>query len=974
MLGLSPDKLACERPTLLSPLKLKDNPAWVESDAEPDLPYTRDFEKPLGRLTIVLSDSHGNSAHVACEVRHPGDSSAMTWSANPTFPGQLTVNVSMVTSLECEIDREMLQNLWQLVAYYYEYPAVLERGQERGNASGLTYQYDQSKDENSPYFTDLKGYLGAEPSWLLQPKVTLKLNRQQTTSKKLVMEFATAITKNVHNRMGQEDGNDFVWALIPKRQTGQIQTALEGSKTILECNVISSDPAVKLEWILPDLSIIEDGNDKMIISERGQFIILNVSLSDSGLYHCMVRSKTGVDLVPIRLTVKERSLNPTAFNGEKIIVDNGQSFSLPCDVKSVRPSLTVWYLPKSQVLLPTQKTRRVEVMENGTLVVQRSMSDDAGEYSCVASNLYGVDMLSHMVVVTGVKASNRSHVQTYREQQNQPISVQEEGSGADNQEIIQLFATQVPKKTGTQKRKPYILPKRKHTNGSKRKPNVSIKELDPKRWEEIITKVKSKPSVPPTVWSITEPNTESTSATSTTFVTTNRSYLTAAPVDLSTEPTNLPNRTESQTKLYIAKEKSAKGHYNVTDSPPQFSQTQPPSTTEQARHSESRSNKTPVTKDLFKTPQPDKKPHDERRRNYNLVPGQTNRRRPPYRRRRPPMRRLHPHVPFLHSKSNNTQSTILPLPTMKTSPTSTTTTETTFATPLLATVKNDLQSAKHQTGEKEEFHPESEEHLNSERSQNTNELDKSLITFQKANGKESDTHIYPTPQTKVNDMLDPIKSTVIYGNTVSPKTTERSRTMNEIQIANEVTEATHESEKNQEVVTKIQVTHKEKIEIKSTEKSKVKLATQNNVKGDKTKQTTQNQSGPNPKSSVEQNTQTQARTSFSKMATTEKSGGESHIQDREKIKQKAVPETQISPVMEPVHPWLRHSKEGEGQPIPTGRPPSNTDKSLAKVQHKVNSGAPPLSRWPSKHHHHNFYPLYPTWPGQSSAPPLRLGK
>lgn len=976
LLELSPDKLTCERPALFSPLKRKDNPAWAELEAEPDLPYTRDFEKPLGRLTIVLSDSHGNSAHVVCEVRHPGDTSPMMWMVNPTFPGQLTVNVSLVTSLECEIDREMLQNLWQLVAYYYEYPAILERGQQRGNASGLTYQYDQFRDENSPYFTDLKGYLGAEPSWLLQPKVTLKLNRQQTSSKKLVMEFATEITRHVNSRAGQEDGNDFTWSLIRKRTTGQIQTALEGSKTTLECSLITSDPAVKLEWILPDLSIVEDGNDKNKISEGGQLIISNATLSDSGLYHCMVRSKTGVDLVPIRLTIKERSLIPTAFNGEKIVVENGQSFSLPCEVKSVQPSVTVWYLPKNQVLLPTQKTRRVEVMENGTLVVQRSMTEDTGEYSCLASNLHGVDMLSHMVEVTGVKTYDRAHVHTHREQQNHPSGAQEEGSG-DYQEIVHLFATQVPNKAGTQKKKPYVLPKRIQVNGAKRKPNLSIKELDPNHWEKMIIKAKSKPSVPPRVWSMTEPNTvsvstslsKSTSITAATIVTADSSYLTVAPSDTSTEATNLAPRTETITEVYIAKEKSAKGH----NSPTQFSQTMPPSTTEQTKPGEPIINKMPIFKDVIKTPQPDKKHHGDWRRNDYLVPGQTNRRRPPYRRRRPPMRRLRPHVPSMRSKSNNTQSTVLPRPTMKTSASTSTILETTITTPAYATVGNDQtsQSAKHQTVEKGESHVGSEEHLSSEHAHNTHELDKSLIKFQKAIGKDSDKQIFSTTQTKFSDLLYPMKSPVKEGDAVNPTIAERSRTVNGMSVAEKVTDATLESENNHEAVTTIKVTHEHTMEIKSTEKPKVKVATQNNVTGDKTL-ITHNKSGPDSQSSVEQNIQTQKRTIN---ATTEKTGGESHIYTREEIIPKAVPETHTSPVMEPVHPWLHHSKEGRGHTMPSGRPHSNGDKNLGK-QHKVNSGAPPLSRWPLKHHHHHhhFYPLYPTWPGQSSAPHLQHGK
>ncbi|KAK1904752.1 Matrix-remodeling-associated protein 5 [Dissostichus eleginoides] len=203
LLELTPDKLTCERPDLRSALKKWDNPVWAESEAEPDIPYIRDFEKPLGHLTFVLSDSHGNSAHVACNVRHPGDSSPMSWTVNPQLPGELSVNVSLVTVLECEIDREMLQDLWQLVAYYYESPAILER--------------------------ELNGYLVAEPSWLLQPRVTLRLNRQQTTTKKLVMDFTTVITKNINSHRGSIDENDLAvsWALIRRGTGGRVKTALE---------------------------------------------------------------------------------------------------------------------------------------------------------------------------------------------------------------------------------------------------------------------------------------------------------------------------------------------------------------------------------------------------------------------------------------------------------------------------------------------------------------------------------------------------------------------------------------------------------------------------------------------------------------------------------------------------------------------------------------------------------------------------
>ncbi|KAK2849517.1 hypothetical protein Q5P01_009351 [Channa striata] len=557
LLGLTPDKLSCERPVLRSPLKQWNNPVWAESEAEPDLPYTRDFEKPLGHLTFVLSDSHGNHAHVACAVRNPGDTSPMTWTVNPHSPGLLSVNVSLATVLECEIDRETLQNLWQLVAYYYESPAILERGQQRGNTSGVTYQYVQAANENSPYFTELKGYLAAEPSWLLQPRVTLRLNRKQTTTKKLVMDFTTLITRHFNSAGGQDEANELTssWALIRRGTAGQVQSALEGSKVVLVCSVITSDPEVKVEWMLPDLSVVEEATDKIEISERGELVVFNATLTDSGLYHCMVRTKAGVDLMPLRLTIKERSLGPTAFNGRKVLVEKGKSLSLPCDVTSVQPSQTIWYLPKNQVLLPTQQTRRAEVMANGTFVLKKLTQEDAGEYSCLASNLYGVDMLSHIVEVTEEKASDRPKVETKEEQQILSTGAEEaEGSGRDYQEIIRPFATQFPKKVGTPQRNPNGFPKKVRIKDSKRKPNKSVKEVDPNRWAEMLAKANIRPSgALPTEPSLEKPSTVTLQTstfkpafkTSPTIVTTaNNLPLTTASPHISTEPNHFPINTK----------------------------------------------------------------------------------------------------------------------------------------------------------------------------------------------------------------------------------------------------------------------------------------------------------------------------------------------------------------------------------------------------------------------------------------------
>ncbi|XP_029297607.1 matrix-remodeling-associated protein 5 [Cottoperca gobio] len=1003
-LGLTPDKLTCERPALQSALKQWDNPVWAESEAEPDLPYTRDFEKPLGHLTVVLSDSHGNSAHVACDVRHPGDSSPMTWTVNPRSPGELTVNVSLVTVLECEIDRETLQNLWQLVAYYYESPAILERGQQRGNASGVTYQYVQAINENSPYFTELKGYLVAEPSWLLQPRVTLRLNRQQTTTKKLVMDFTTVITKHINSHRGPEDENDLAvsWALIRRGTAGRVKTALEGSKVILECNVVSSDPEVKLEWMLPDLSIVEDATDRTEISERGELVILNATQSDSGLYHCMVRIKAGVDFMPLRLTIKGLSLSPTAFNGQKIVVEKGHSFSLPCDVTSVLPSQTMWYLPKNQILLPTQQTRRTEMMKNGTLVVRRLTPEDAGEYTCLTSNLYGVDMLSHMVEVTAEKAPDRSKLQTAKKQQNLLVGVEEgEGSGGNYQEIIRPFATQFPKKVGTQQRNPNGFSKRIRIKDSKRKPNKSVKELDPNRWAEILAKANAKPSVAlPTEQSLPEPSTEAVQTiafkpTTTTATTLNNLPPTTTPPVIRKETTNVPIITKAKTEAYSTEKKG--DNSETPESLPEVLLPPPPRNTEPTPNRVGgTAGKAEAVTDppAVGTPQlvdqSENKHSGEGRRNHNIVPGKSNRRRPPYRRRKPPMVRVRPHGhPFYHS-SNKPQTTVPPTTTTtpKTSTTTTTTTTTMTTTPVPTTVQNyETSSAEYQTEEDEGAYYEeynykdggssdTKEDLNSKTPHTTHDLDSSRTTLPSDREKDVGSSP-PNPKMIVTPKLDSTRHPTERIVEENLKESESQR----VDIRTQTEENGRENkdlagETEREVITAMEGQGKHKLDSESSEKDADKSVKEWVSQGyntqDNIQLTTQNRPRPNTRTSPEQNTPTQVRTSSSKVITSHSTRDRTREEvtpkeDKEVNKPKAKPEIHMFPIIEPVHPWLHQNKQGGRQTTTSRTTHTNQDRNTGR-QGEINPGRhsqppriPPTSRWPSHHHH---YPLYPSWSGQ----------
>ncbi|XP_056133896.1 matrix-remodeling-associated protein 5 [Lampris incognitus] len=995
-LELSPDKLPCERPLLHSPLKKWDSPVWAESDAEPDVPYIRDLERPLGHLTFVLSDSHTNNAHVACAVLRPGESSPIVWAESLRSPAELSFNVSLVTVLECEIDRETLQNLWRLVAYYYESPAILERGLQRSNTTRVTYQYAQAVSEESPYFTDLKGYLMAEPSWLLQPRVTLQLNRRQTTNKKLVMDFTTLISKQIKSRGGREgegNGSASSWALIRRGMAGRVRSILEGSRVCLECDVISVSSEITVEWMLPDLSVFEGQNDKMEISESGGLVILNTSISDSGLYHCMVRTKAGVDLVPMRLTVKEHSLSPTAFNGQKMIAEMGCSLSLPCKVTSAQPIQTLWYLPKNKILLPTQNTRRAEMMENGTLVLKKLTPDDAGEYSCMASNLYGVDMLSHIVEVTGEKESKRTNVQTDRKRTISLAGEEEgEGSGVDYQEIKYPSATESPRRIGTQQRNSGGTINGKRLKDFKRKPNKSVKELDRNRWAEILAKANAKATTAlPRIQSITMASFKMATPTKPTTINTP-----APPLATTTATT-----TTTTTATTITTNFPQSTGPDLTKKPVSLS-----------------ANPTTAHHFATQTLQPAKQP--ENRRSGVGRGNWPNRRRPPYGRRRPPIRRVHPHQRPSPPLSKKPQTTV-PQPT-------TTTTTTTTTEMASTTVRNrDYANANYHKevkgGDdldgKDEIHGDEIDikdatELNSEFLHSTHDSDHipteamanrenalKVISFSSAPNLPTPKSI-PTPKPGImphpNKKIAEENENDFNGATVKQSEIDKDTETSQEDRNSEEKAPINPYKKAKEETGKRYGKEKESREM-DKDKAAEDLITQSSKIQGSTHQI--NQSGPLPhlQPSGGDKPKIHAKTSPSRVTPSlkdvvspihpggERKRGESHKkeEDQEVERSKAKPESSSFLITDPVHPRIHQSNQRTSSPAP---PHEDQDRGGRREKGEEGKRRPevgqgkqgkfsqpprvlPTPYWPSYYHYYRL--AYPSWPGQRSFPHSRKG-
>lgn len=613
-------------------------------DQEPDAPYIKDLEHPLGHLTFILSDSHGNRAHVACNVTHPVEDTTMVWEPMRR-KDEIVVNVTLLTFLECEIDRDALQNLWRLVAYYYESPAILERGTRLGNSSKVTFQYSQATHDESPYFTELKGHLMAEPAWLLQPRVTLQLNRRKTTTKKLVLNFSTFISKHITGR-GDEEDVVSSWAMIQRGVPGRIQSVLEHSEVSLDCSVLSSGHQ-PVEWMLPDLTTVDQTDSRKIRLENNRLVIKNTSIADSGLYHCFVRTDTNVDIVTYRLTVRMRLLSPSDLNGKQISVENGDTLSLPCLVTSPHPIETRWFLPNNQILKASDMKQRVYVSQNNTLILKKVTYEDAGEYSCLAANLYGTDMLSHLIVVTGENEEAQRSVTVSKDELLLFESEDSEGSGYE--EIQRPTAKLTPQRVDGKHRGGTV---RQNAKGKKikegvRKPNNSVKELDPSRWEQILAKANAKFSTMPPVTTHIEVTKISKTVTESSLITTTKLLAADAIKTTKTNVTASSTSTSSSIQNSSVKQLEPPSHNEHVQ--------QEITQEEKSKHKTSDYNISDLTLEHIDSTtvpeyetqlvkQVDRHTIEEKiRANNNSIWNQ--RRRFPYRQRRPPSRRPRPKRP-----------------------------------------------------------------------------------------------------------------------------------------------------------------------------------------------------------------------------------------------------------------------------------------------------------------------------------------
>ncbi|KAM4742064.1 immunoglobulin superfamily member 10 [Anableps anableps] len=168
----------------------------------------------------------------------------------------------------------------------------------------------------------------------------------------------------------------------------------------------SGTPHPSIHWVLHDGSVVRSNkhtSEKRIsVFENGTLFIKDVKPEDNGKYECIATSSTGSERRVVTLSVEKQEYPPkiveTSQNTTELSF--GDQLRLNCSAKGDPKPRILWRLPSKAVVDQWHRmSSRIQVLDNGTLIVNTVSDKDAGDYLCVAQSTIGDDLQLMRVMV-----------------------------------------------------------------------------------------------------------------------------------------------------------------------------------------------------------------------------------------------------------------------------------------------------------------------------------------------------------------------------------------------------------------------------------------------------------------------------------------------------------------------------------------------------------------------------------------------
>ncbi|XP_013374071.1 PREDICTED: immunoglobulin superfamily member 10 isoform X2 [Chinchilla lanigera] len=453
---------------------------------------------PFGSLSLSVTDQNGNEANMACSIQRPSRSLPTAFTEENDY---VLLNVSISTFLVCNMDDNHIQPVWQVLALYSDSPLILERSHLFTETPRLCYKYKQVASQPEDIFTNVEADLSTDPSWLMQDRISLQLNRTATTLSTLQIRYSS--DARVTLPRAEMRPVKLKWTMISRLNNTKLEhTLLVGETIALDCPG-QGDPTPHLEWLLADGSkvraphVSEDG--RILIDRSGKLELQMADSFDTGTYHCISTNYDDADILTYRITVVEPHVEAAQENVVHHTVFIGDTLDLPCHSTGIPDASISWVLPGNTVFY--QSSGNKQILKNDTLRIFHITQKDQGHYYCVAANPLGVDALIFQV---SVKTKDQRPEEQDVDTDGSGFNAPDAGAHLKDLPAVQLptataVGTEVQKEASRISRKGNYqeLLQRQHGDSTKRRFREhrrqflpSARRIDPQHWAAFLEKAK----------------------------------------------------------------------------------------------------------------------------------------------------------------------------------------------------------------------------------------------------------------------------------------------------------------------------------------------------------------------------------------------------------------------------------------------------------------------------------------------------
>ncbi|XP_040895666.1 hemicentin-1 [Toxotes jaculatrix] len=213
------------------------------------------------------------------------------------------------------------------------------------------------------------------------------------------VEDAGRYTCIVSNSAGEERKNFDIDILVPPSIVNEgtvVDTKVKEKHNITLTCEASGNPVPEIKWLKDGQPLSSDRHHQIL--SHGHFLqISGAQVADTGRYTCLASNSAGDRSRHFNLNVL---VSPTIAgsgpdgSAEEVTVTLSSPTSLVCEVQSYPPALITWLKDGT----PFESSRNVRVLPGGrTLQILNAKEENAGRYTCVATNEAG-ETLKHYEV------------------------------------------------------------------------------------------------------------------------------------------------------------------------------------------------------------------------------------------------------------------------------------------------------------------------------------------------------------------------------------------------------------------------------------------------------------------------------------------------------------------------------------------------------------------------------------------------